>query len=99
MSCTEPGSAGEIHSGNPSGRAMAWTSPPLRCALPEYHRSMTSPCTLTVFSRHLSVGITLPSFENALMPGRAWQWYRPENDSVAVNLSVRRHRQFGHECP
>jgi hypothetical protein len=27
-SCTEPGSAGETHSGNPSGAHTAWTLPP-----------------------------------------------------------------------
>jgi hypothetical protein len=39
MSCTEPGSASEIHSGNPSGASTARILPPWRWALPEYHRS------------------------------------------------------------
>jgi hypothetical protein len=28
MSCTEPGSTCETHSGNPSGASTAWTLPP-----------------------------------------------------------------------
>jgi hypothetical protein len=38
MSCTEPGSASEIHSGNPSGAMTAWMLPPWAWALLEYHR-------------------------------------------------------------
>ena len=40
-SCTEPGSTGETHSGNPSGASTAWMLPPWVRALPEYHKSMT----------------------------------------------------------
>jgi hypothetical protein len=39
MSWTEPGSASESQFGNPPGRATAWTLPPWRRALPEYHRA------------------------------------------------------------
>src|SRR5215467_7136872 len=59
MSCTEPGSAGETHSGNPSGASTAWMLPPWVWALPEYHRSMTWPFTLTAGSLHRS-GDDLP---------------------------------------
>src|ERR1700758_5294930 len=61
MSCTEPGSTSEVHSGNPSGAKTAWTFPPWQCALPEYHRSMTSPLALTARSRHRSDSMTVPS--------------------------------------
>src|SRR5258708_7690851 len=57
MSCTEPGSAAEIQIGNPPGRATVRTLPPWRCALPEYHRSMTSPFTLPACSRHRSTAL------------------------------------------
>src|SRR5213078_132907 len=60
-SCTEPGSASETHSGNPSGAHTAWTLPPWACAFPEYHRSMTSPLTLTAGSLHRSQGMIFPS--------------------------------------
>jgi len=79
MSCTDPGSAAEIHSGNPFGRLTAWTLPPWQWALPEYHRSMTSPFTLTVFTltvftRHRSAGMILPSrMTNATPSARAPQ--------------------------
>src|SRR5436189_668347 len=43
MSCTEPGSTSETHSGNLPGAVTAWMLPPWVCALLEYHRSMTSP--------------------------------------------------------
>ena len=52
MSCTEPGSASDTQSGKPPGVKTAWTLPPWQWALPEYHRSMASPLTLIVFSRH-----------------------------------------------
>jgi hypothetical protein len=61
MSCTEPGSACETHSGNPLGAITAWMLPPRVWALPEYHRSMTSPFTLTTGSLRRSHGMTLPS--------------------------------------
>src|SRR5262249_25528709 len=56
MSCTEPGSTSETHSGNPLGAMTAWMLPPWACALPEYHRSMTSPWTLlpSLLSQFLS---------------------------------------------
>jgi hypothetical protein len=60
-SSTEPGSACETHSGNPFGASTAWMLPQWVWAFPEYHRSMTSPWTLTVFSRHRSAGMIFPS--------------------------------------
>src|SRR6516225_5981977 len=48
-------------SGNPSGASTAWMLPPRACALPEYHRSMTSPLTLTVGSLHRLHGMIFPS--------------------------------------
>jgi len=46
MSCTDPGSAPETHSGNPSEAMTAWMLPPWTWALPEYRKSMASPRTL-----------------------------------------------------
>src|SRR5262249_47883809 len=61
MPCPEPGSTSETHSGNPCGARTAWTLPPWPWALPEYHKSMTSPFTLTAGSLHRSQAMTLPS--------------------------------------
>ena len=42
MSCTDPGSAGETHSGNPFGASTAWMLPPWVWALPEYQTRQPS---------------------------------------------------------
>jgi hypothetical protein len=43
MSVDRPDSTGEIRGENPSGRATARTLLPWQCALPEYHKLLTSP--------------------------------------------------------
>src|SRR5215470_3362516 len=60
-SCTDPGSTPQTHSGKPPGASTAWMLPPWVCALPEYHRPVTSPLTLTAGSLHRSAGMTFPS--------------------------------------
>ena len=63
---------GEIDSGNPPGAVTAWMLPPWVCAFPEYHKSMTSPFTLTAGSLHRSQGNDLPVQDHAresLVPG------------------------------
>ena len=70
-SCTEPGSTSETHSGNPSGAVTARMLPPWACALPGYHRSMTSPLTLMAGSFAPVAGDDLPvqdHMEQALVP-------------------------------
>jgi hypothetical protein len=50
----------------------AWMLPPCAWALPEYHTSMSTPRTLTVFSRHRSAGMIFPfriTWGKALVPG------------------------------
>jgi hypothetical protein len=61
MSWTWLGSAWEAQSGRPPGRMTAWTLPPGRWCLPEYHASMASPFTLVTCSFRRSVLNSLPS--------------------------------------
>ncbi len=57
--------------------STAWMLPPWVCALPEYHRSMTSPLTLMVGSLHRSQGMIVPSritCENPASWARSSAW-------------------------
>jgi hypothetical protein len=105
-SCTEPGSASEIHRGNPSGASTAWMLPPWVCALPEYHRSMTSPFTLRVGSMHRSPGMIFLSRLTCESP-RLWPAPAPRpalglahraavlQDAVLADDPVAGHQRVG----
>ena len=56
-----PGSTPETHSGTPRGAASACTFPAGRCALPEYHLSISFPFLLVFLSAHRSEEISVPS--------------------------------------
>jgi hypothetical protein len=59
-SCTDPGPTWETKSGNPSGPIRPWTLPPWVWAFPEYHRSISLPLALVIFSEQRPVGMTIP---------------------------------------
>ena len=88
-----------LHLGGPQrepGRAMtAWMLPPWVCALPEHHRSMTWPFTLTAGSLHRSQGMILPSritCENPESLARSSAWRRAGACSARTAMTSSTYR-------
>jgi hypothetical protein len=69
------GVTGEVRSGMPQGVNSAWMLPPKGWVLPEYHRSISPPRRLVVFSSRRSAATTLPS---RIRYGSPYSFARPQ---------------------